>query len=118
MTVVLVPVSTHQSRRRIERDLVKLESDASTKEDKGRRVDARHRQPDALVGLDERWLQLARWEPKAVDAIIKFGKSAQREWQTTVALTWIEAVIDDRFDLIATSLYLLEEGMTIGREQV
>lgn len=43
MTVVFCPVSAHQSRRRIERDLVKLESDAATKEDKGRRVDARHR---------------------------------------------------------------------------
>jgi hypothetical protein len=43
MTVYLQPVPTHQSRRRIERDLVKLESDAITKEDKGRRVDARHR---------------------------------------------------------------------------
>jgi len=43
MTVVFCPVSAYQSRRRIERDLVKLESDAATKEDKGRRVDARHR---------------------------------------------------------------------------
>jgi hypothetical protein len=43
MTVYFQPVSTHQSRRRIERDLIKLESDAATKDDKGRRVDARHR---------------------------------------------------------------------------
>ena len=43
MTVVFCPVSAYQSRRRIERDLVKLESDATTKQDKGRRVDARHR---------------------------------------------------------------------------
>lgn len=43
MTVYFQPVSTHQSRRRIERDLVKLDSDAATKEDKGRRIDARHR---------------------------------------------------------------------------
>lgn len=43
MTVVFCPVPAHQSRRRIERDLVKLDSDATTKEDKGRRVDARHR---------------------------------------------------------------------------
>lgn len=43
MTVVFCPVSAHQSRRRIERDLVKLESDATTREEKGRRVDARHR---------------------------------------------------------------------------
>lgn len=43
MTVTLAPVPAHQSRRRIERDLVKLESDAATKEQKGRRIDARHR---------------------------------------------------------------------------
>ena len=43
MTVVFCPVSAYQSRRKIERDLVKLDSDAATKEDKGRRVDARHR---------------------------------------------------------------------------
>jgi hypothetical protein len=43
MTVVFSPVSPYQSRRRIERDLVKLESDAAMKEEKGRRVDARHR---------------------------------------------------------------------------
>lgn len=43
MTVVYCPVSNYRSRRRIERDLVKLDSDAQTKQDKGRRVDARHR---------------------------------------------------------------------------
>ncbi len=54
MTVVLVPVPTHQSRRRIERDLVKLESDATTKEEKGRRIDARHRRATrALLDREE-----------------------------------------------------------------
>lgn len=54
MTVILVPVPTHQSRRRIERDLVKLESDATTKEEKGRRVDARHRRAtQALLDREE-----------------------------------------------------------------
>jgi hypothetical protein len=54
VTVVLVPVPNHQSRRRIERDLVKLESDAATKEDKGRRVDARHRRAtQALLDREE-----------------------------------------------------------------
>lgn len=54
MTLILVPVSTHQSRRRIERDLVKLESDAATKEDKGRRIDARHRRAtQALLDREE-----------------------------------------------------------------
>jgi hypothetical protein len=54
VTVVLRPVPPHQSRRRIERDLVKLESDAATKEDKGRRVDARHRRAtQALLSREE-----------------------------------------------------------------
>ena len=54
MTVYFQPVPTHQSRRRIERDLVKLESDAIAKEDKGRRVDARHRRAtQALLDREE-----------------------------------------------------------------
>lgn len=54
MTVYLQPVSTYQSRRRIERDLVKLESDAVTKEEKGRRIDARHRRAtQALLDREE-----------------------------------------------------------------
>lgn len=54
MTVTLLPVSTWQSRRRIERDLVKHESDAATKEEKGRRVDARHRRAtQALLDREE-----------------------------------------------------------------
>ena len=53
-TVCLMPVSTWQSRRRIERDLVKHESDAATKEEKGRRVDARHRRAtQALLDREE-----------------------------------------------------------------
>ena len=54
MTVALVPVSTFRSHRRIERDLVKLESDAATKEEKGRRVDARHqRTTEALLEREQ-----------------------------------------------------------------
>ena len=54
MTVYFQPVSTHQSRRRIERDLVKLDSDAVTKEEKGRRIDARHRRAtQALLDREE-----------------------------------------------------------------
>ncbi len=54
MTAVLVPVPTHPDRRRIERDLVKLDSDATTREEKGRRVDARHRRAtQALLDREE-----------------------------------------------------------------
>jgi hypothetical protein len=54
MIVYFRPVPTHQSRRQIERDLVKLDSDAATKEDKGRRIDARHRRAtQALLDREE-----------------------------------------------------------------
>jgi hypothetical protein len=54
MTVTMLPVPTQQSRRRIERDLVKLESDAATKEERGRRVDARHRRTtEALLEREQ-----------------------------------------------------------------
>jgi hypothetical protein len=69
-------------------------------------------QPETLGGLAERWLRLARWEPKAVDAIIKFAKGAPLDWQTSVALTWIETIMGERFDLIANHLWYLEEWLT------
>lgn len=73
-------------------------------------------QPDALGKLGDRWLHLARWEPKTVDAVIKFAKSAPLQWQTTTALTWIESIIDGRYDLIANHLWLLEEWLTALRD--
>ncbi|MFA4083707.1 MarR family transcriptional regulator [Mycobacteroides salmoniphilum] len=69
-------------------------------------------QPEDLGELANRWLRLARWEPKAVDAVIKFGKSAPRAWQTSVALDWIETIIGGRHDLIANRLYNLEEWLS------
>ena len=69
-------------------------------------------QPEALGVLADRWLRLARWEPKAVDAVIKFAKGAPLQWQTTVALTWIETIVDGRYDLIANHLWHIEEWLT------
>lgn len=69
-------------------------------------------QPEALGDLAPRWLQLAKHESKAVDAVIKFGRSADRAWQTTLALEWIEVIVDHRYDLIANRLYYLEEWFT------
>jgi hypothetical protein len=69
-------------------------------------------QPEALGELADRWLRLAHWEPKAVDAVIKFAKGTPLEWQMTVGLTWIETIIDGRFELIANHLWLLEEWLT------
>ncbi|WP_280424408.1 hypothetical protein [Nocardia carnea] len=69
-------------------------------------------EPSALGTLGDRWLRLARWEPKAVDAVIKFAKCAPLQWQTTTALAWIESIIDGRYDRIANHLWLLEEWLT------
>ena len=44
--------------------------------------------------------------------MIRFAKGTTLEWQTTIALTWIETIIDGRFDLCANHLWLLEEWLT------
>lgn len=69
-------------------------------------------QPAALGDLPDRWLRIARGQAKAVDAVVRLAKGTTPEWQTTVALTWIETIIDGRFDLIANHLWLLEEWLT------
>jgi hypothetical protein len=69
-------------------------------------------QPSALDGVDERWLRLARWEPKAADAVARFARSAPLAWQTTTALTWIETIIDGRFDLFANHLLYAGEWLS------
>jgi hypothetical protein len=60
----------------------------------------------------DRWIGLVHGEAKAVDAVVKFAKSAPLAWQTTSALTWIEAIIGGRFDSIANHLWDLEDWLT------
>jgi hypothetical protein len=66
---------------------------------------------DALDDLVERWLRLARWEPKAVDAVIQFARCAPVAWQVSVALDWIERIIDGRYELMANHLWFLEDWL-------
>lgn len=77
-TVVFQPVPTTQSRHRIERDLVRLESDAITREEKGRRVDARHRRAtQALLDLEE---EIVAGHPElAFVGLITLTASSQEE---------------------------------------
>lgn len=74
-------------------------------------------QPRSLGALAERWLRLARHEPKAVDAVIKLAKCAPLEWQSTTALSWIEQIINDRWDLMANHLWFLGEWLTDLRDR-
>lgn len=78
MTVTMVPVPTHQSRRRIARDLVKLESDAATKEEHGRRVDARHhRATEALLEREQE--VVAGFAEMAYAGLISVAATSQEE---------------------------------------
>jgi len=78
VTVVFCPVSAYQSRRRIERDLVKLESDAATKEDKGRRVDARHRRATQSL-LDREQELVAGFAEMGYAALVSVCASSEEE---------------------------------------
>lgn len=78
MTVVFCPVASHQSRRRIERDLVKLESDAATKEDQGRRVDARHRRATQSL-LDREQELVAGFAEMGYAALISVCAASEEE---------------------------------------
>jgi hypothetical protein len=74
-------------------------------------------QPAAVGDLPDEWLSLARRQAKAVDAVVRFARSASLKWQTTVALNWIERIIDGRLDLIANHLWLLEEWLSSLRSE-
>ena len=56
MTVIYEPVAPSASRRRIDSESIKLESDAMAKEDKGRRVSAQHRRHQVAVAEREQEL--------------------------------------------------------------
>jgi hypothetical protein len=49
LTVLFEPVAPSASRRRVDRDSIKLETDASSRAERGRRVDAGHRRLQAAV---------------------------------------------------------------------
>ncbi len=56
VTVIYEPVAPSSSRRRIDSESIKLESDAAAKEDKGRRVTAQHRRNQVAVSEREQEL--------------------------------------------------------------
>ena len=56
ITVIYEPVAPSASKRRIDSESIKLESDAMAKEDKGRRVTAQHRRNQVSVAEREQEL--------------------------------------------------------------
>jgi len=53
--------------------------------------------PNAFDGVIDRWLLLSKGEPKAADAVAQFAKTAPIAWQTTTALDWLEAIMDENY---------------------
>jgi hypothetical protein len=86
MTVMLMPVSAHQSRRRIERDLVKLSSDAAAKEDKGRRVDAGHQRATESL-LDREAELVAGYAEMAYVGLVSVSAGSEDELEEQSEIT-------------------------------
>ena len=53
VTVIFEPVAPAESRRRVRRDAIRLETDAATREERGRRVDGGHRRLQSAVAERE-----------------------------------------------------------------
>jgi hypothetical protein len=63
--------------------------------------------PEVLGDYSDRWLELAAGEPKAADAVAQFARTTSADWQSTEALSWLERVIDNRYDRCANHLWFV-----------
>jgi hypothetical protein len=85
MTVWFAPTSTHRSRRQIQRDLVKLESDAAVKQERGRRVDARHRRATEAL-LDREAELVAGYAETPYLGLVTVAATSQEQLEEHAAL--------------------------------
>lgn len=72
--------------------------------------------PDALGEAAERWLDLARGEPMAADALACFARTTSSTWQRATGLTWLEYVIDGRYGTFANHCWYVTHWLTELRE--
>ncbi|MCX4768072.1 hypothetical protein OG562_45605 [Streptomyces sp. NBC_01275] len=72
--------------------------------------------PDALGEAAERWLDLARGEPMAAGAVARFARTTPSMWQRATGLTWLEHVIDGRYDAFANHCWYVIRWLTELRE--
>lgn len=75
------------------------------------RVRAHWLDPDDIADLAIRWLEIARGEPKAVDAIADLANCAPPAWQATTGLTWAEDAINGDYAAIARRCWFLPEWL-------
>ncbi len=67
--------------------------------------------PNLLADLVDRWVPLARGEPRCVDAAVRLARTAPRSWQATVGLRWVTDLIDNRYDRIASHSWFLPDWL-------
>ncbi|MEU6182914.1 ATP-binding protein [Streptomyces coeruleorubidus] len=72
--------------------------------------------PDALGEAAERWLDLARGEPMAADALARFARTVPSTWQCATGLAWLEHMIDGRYDAFANHCWYVTRWLTELRE--
>ena len=69
-----------------------------------------------MNGLDERWIVLARGEPKAADSLAEFSRTTAYTWQCATGLTWLERIIDGRYEAFANQCWPVTYWLTELRE--
>jgi hypothetical protein len=74
-----------------ELDVVDLDPDATLARCRSSWID-----PDHLAPLIDRWLTIAKGEPRAAEAVAALARTAPVVWQISTGLAWLEAVINDR----------------------
>lgn len=74
-------------------------------------------EPTALFHLIDRWIDLAKHEPKAADAVARFALCNPMTWQLGHGLDWAERIIDGRFDSFANRCWFLTNWLSFVRER-
>lgn len=62
--------------------------------------------PQVFDDVVERWLAVARGEPKCAEAVAQLSRTAPTDWQATTGLDWLEQVIDGRFSAFANRTWI------------
>jgi hypothetical protein len=52
--------------------------------------------PDEFASLIDRWVAIAKGQPRAADAVAQLATTAPISWQASTGLDWLEAIIDGR----------------------
>jgi hypothetical protein len=72
--------------------------------------------PEALDRLIERWINIAIGEPDAADAVAQFARTTSTAWQTTTGLTWLDRIINGRYEWFASHCWFVTDWLSELRE--